>query len=144
MQRAKQRLTVAVAFLAWLAGRRRQLSECTQHDLDEWFAAGPTTRRHVITCLSWAWQQRIICGVDVPATSTEGAEACLPGPDAWRAAIRRLLIDDTLPPGDRFAVAVSRPGRLRGSQLPSARPGSSPAWHPCPGEPAGRLARPGP
>ena len=102
-QRAKQRLTVAAAFLAWLAGRGRQLSECTQHDLDEWFATGPTTRRHVITFLSWARQQRIICDVDVPATSTEGAEACLPGPDARLAAIRRLLIDDTLPPGDRLA-----------------------------------------
>ena len=53
-QRAKQRLTMAIAFLAWLAGRGRQLGDCTQHDLDQWFATGPTTRRHVITFLSWA------------------------------------------------------------------------------------------
>jgi hypothetical protein len=50
-QRAKQRLTVTIAILAWLADRGRQVGECTQHDLDQWFATGPTTRRHVITFL---------------------------------------------------------------------------------------------
>jgi len=35
--------------------------------------------------------------------STEGAEACPPGPDARRAAIRRLLLDETLALGDRLA-----------------------------------------
>jgi hypothetical protein len=102
-QRAKQRLTVATTFLAWLAGRGRHLGECTQQDLDEWFATGPTTRRHVITFLSWARQQRIICNVDVPVVSTEGAEACPPGSDARLAAVRRLLLDETLPLGDRLA-----------------------------------------
>jgi len=105
-QRAKQRLTVAAAFLAWLADRGRQLSECTQPDLDEWFATGPTTRRHVITFLSWARQQRIIRGVDVPVASTEGAEASPLGPDDRVAAIRRLLLDETLPPGDRLACCL--------------------------------------
>lgn len=102
-QRAKQRLTVAAAFLAWLDGRGRQLGDCTQHDLDEWFGTGPTTRRHVITFLSWAHQQRIIRSVGVPVISTEGREAPAPGPDARLAAIRRLLLDETLIPGDRLA-----------------------------------------
>ena len=102
-QRAKQRLTVAIAFLAWLAGRGRQLGECTQHDLDQWFATGPTTRRHVITFLSWARQQRIIRNVEIPVISTDGAEACPPGTDARLAAIRRLLLDETLALGDRLA-----------------------------------------
>jgi hypothetical protein len=102
-QRAKQRLTTAIAFLAWLDGRGRHLGECTQHDLDQWFATGPTTRRHVITFLSWARQQRIIRNIDVPVTSTEGTAVCPPGPQARLAAIRRLLLDETLPPGDRIA-----------------------------------------
>ena len=102
-QRAKQRLTVAIAFLAWLADRGRHLGECTQHDLDAWFGTGPTTRRHVITFLSWARQQRIIRDVEVPVISTAGAEACPPGPDARLAAIQRLLLDETLAPGDRLA-----------------------------------------
>jgi hypothetical protein len=102
-QRAKQRLTVAAAFLAWLVGRGRHLGDCTQHDLDQWFGTGPTTRRHVITSLSWARQQRIICDVAIPVISIDGAEACPPGPDARLAAIRRLLLDQTLAPGDRLA-----------------------------------------
>ena len=35
--------------------------------------------------------------------STAGAEACPPGSDARLAAIRRLLLDQTLAPGDRIA-----------------------------------------
>jgi hypothetical protein len=102
-QRAKQRLTVAIAFLAWLDDRERQLGECTQHDLDQWLGTGPTTGRHVITFVSWARGQRIIRGVEVPLISTEGAEACPPGSDARLAAIRRLLLDETLVLGDRIA-----------------------------------------
>ena len=102
-QRAKQRLTVAIAFLAWLDGRGRHLGDCTQHDLDEWFSTGPTTRRHVITFLSWVRQQRITRDVEIPVTRPGGAEACPPGPDARLAAIRRLLLDETLAPGDRLA-----------------------------------------
>jgi hypothetical protein len=102
-QRAKQRLTVAVAFLAWLDGRGRHLGDCTQHDLDQWFGTGPTTRRHVITFLSWARQQRIIRNVDVPVLSADGTEASPPGSDARLAAIRALLLDQTLATGDRVA-----------------------------------------
>ena len=94
---------MATAFLAWPADRGRHLGDCTQHDLDAWFSTGPTTRRHVITCLSWARQQRIIRELEVPVISTAGAEACPPGPDARLAAIRRLLLEQTLAPGDRIA-----------------------------------------
>jgi len=102
-QRAKQRLTVAIAFLAWLDGRGRQLGDCSQHELDQWFGTGPTTRRHVITFLSWARQQRIIRNVDVPVLSADGTEASPPGSDARLAAIRALLLDQTLAAGDRVA-----------------------------------------
>jgi hypothetical protein len=56
-----------------------------------------------ITFLSWARQHRIIRGVLVPVISTEGAQASPPGSDARLAAIRRLLLDETLAPGDRLA-----------------------------------------
>ena len=36
-------------------------------------------------------------------TSTEGTAVCPPGPQARLAAIRRLLLDETLPPGYRIA-----------------------------------------
>ena len=166
----------------------------------------PAARHHLLVL--GPRQQRIICDVDVPVISTEGAGACPPGPDARLAAIRRLLLDETLAPGDRIAgclVAlygqqVSRIAALRttdtscaagatrlklgadwldvpepvatllrehlrnrGNMTTAANPASSwlfpgqlagehrshrrlvrvlrPTRHPCPGEPAGRMAR---
>jgi hypothetical protein len=99
-QRAKQRLTAPAAFLAWLASRGLQLGECTQHDLDSWFATGPSTRQHALTFLSWARHQRILRGVELPVIHTE-AEASPPAPEKRLAAIRRLLLDDALE--DRIA-----------------------------------------
>ena len=101
-QRAKQRLTVATAFLAWLASRGHQLGECTQHDLDSWFAAGPSTRQHALTFLSWARRQRILRGIELPVIHTE-AGAPPPAPAVRLAAIRRLLLDDALALEDRIA-----------------------------------------
>jgi len=101
-QRAKQRLTVAAVFLAWLAARGHQLGECTQHDLDSWFAAGPSTRQHALTFLSWARRQRILRGVELPVIHTEAASPP-PAPAVRLAAIRRLLLDDALALEDRIA-----------------------------------------
>jgi hypothetical protein len=101
-QRVKQRLTVAAAFLAWLASRGHQLGECTQHDLDSWFAAGPSTRQHALTFLSWARRQRILRGIELPVIHTE-AGAPPPTPAVRLAAIRRLLLDDALALEDRIA-----------------------------------------
>jgi hypothetical protein len=101
-QRAKQRLTVAAAFLAWLASRGHQLGECTQHDLDSWFAAGPSTRQHALTFLSWARRQRILRGIELPVIHTEAASPP-PAPAVRLAAIRRLLLDDGFALEDRIA-----------------------------------------
>jgi hypothetical protein len=101
-QRAKQRLTVAIAFLAWLASRGHQLGECTQRDLDSWFAAGPSTRQHALTFLSWARRQRILRGIELPVIHTEAASPP-PAPAVRLAAIRRLLLDDALALEDRIA-----------------------------------------
>ena len=93
---------MAAAFLAWLASRGRQLRECTQHDLDSWFASGPSTRQHALTFLSWARHQRILRGAELPVIHT-GAEAPRPAPEQRLAAIRRLLLDDALALEDRIA-----------------------------------------
>jgi len=101
-QRAKQRLTVAIAFLAWPASRGHQLGECTQRDLDSWFAAGPSTRQHALTFLSWGRRQRILRGIELPVIHTEAASPP-PAPAVRLAAIRRLLLDDALALEDRIA-----------------------------------------
>jgi hypothetical protein len=88
--------------LAWLASRGHQLGECTQHDLDSWFAAGPSTRQHALTFLSWARHQRILRGIELPVIHTE-VGAPPPAPAVRLAAIRRLLLDDALALEDRIA-----------------------------------------
>jgi hypothetical protein len=102
-QRAKQHLTVAIVFLRWLANRGHQLGECTQHDLDQWFGRGPTTRQHAIAFLSWAAQQRILRSVDLPVINTSGTDTAPPTSRARLEAIRLLLLDQTLALDDRIA-----------------------------------------
>jgi len=55
---ATQRLRVAAALLAWLCGRGRELSQCTQADLDVWFATPPSTHLHAVPFLRWAMTTR--------------------------------------------------------------------------------------
>ena len=47
---AKQEITETTKFLSWLhATYQRTAAECTQHDIDEWVAGGPTTRTAIRT-----------------------------------------------------------------------------------------------
>lgn len=47
---AKQEITETVKFLVWLHETyKRTAATCTQHDVDEWLAAGPTTRSAIRT-----------------------------------------------------------------------------------------------
>lgn len=52
--RAKQRVTVAIQFLAWLGDQGRTLTECSQHDIDKWLSTGTTTRWHSTPFIWWA------------------------------------------------------------------------------------------
>ena len=94
---------MATAFLAWPAVRGRHLGECTQHDLDAWFGTGPTTRRHVITFLSWARQQRIIRELEVPVISTAGRRPARPDLTPGSRPSGGCCSKQTLAPGDRIA-----------------------------------------
>lgn len=49
---AKQEITETVKFLSWLhEAHGRTIQTCTQHDVDQWIAAGPTTRHAIRTFL---------------------------------------------------------------------------------------------
>ena len=50
---AKQSTTLAIQFVAWLATRGHTLAECTQADIDAWYARGPETRHNVARFLYW-------------------------------------------------------------------------------------------
>jgi hypothetical protein len=55
---ARARLIQAAAFLTWLTERDRTIGECTQTDLDAWFAEDPTARRVVQALLRWSMDPR--------------------------------------------------------------------------------------
>ncbi len=99
---ARLQTRVAARFLDWLTSRGSTLERCQQSDIDEWFAAGPTTRRQSLSFLVWARDSRL-CNRQLrfpnfkPATPTGM-------PRTNRVAlIRRLLTDDAVRLGDRVA-----------------------------------------
>jgi hypothetical protein len=66
-----------------------------QHDLDAWFSAGPSTRKHALPFIYWAINTRRTGRLHVPAWEARthpklGEEQCI-------EALRRLLLDDETP-----------------------------------------------
>lgn len=116
---AKQSIAVSINFLAWLGGRGRPLAECTQHDIDTWYASGPSTHDRVERFLYWARTQRVIGKIDVPRRHRDNPD--LLGENEWLDVVRRLLLLDTLPLQHRvagclialFGQTVSRIVRLQ-------------------------------
>lgn len=92
--RAKQSTTLAIEFLDWLATRERTLADCTQRDIDAWFAAGPSTRSHTQSFLYWAINARRVKGIKMPP-HTERAHPAI-GEDERIEAVRQVLLDDTI------------------------------------------------
>ncbi len=117
---ARGQINVTIRFLDWLDNRGRSLAECTQDDLDAWFADPTTTRLSAISFITWARTQQL-CRPDLrvpvpqPATPTG-----MPHHDRV-AIIRRLLHDNTINTADRVAgllVALYAQPVTRISNLP--------------------------
>ncbi|MFC0438038.1 hypothetical protein [Kutzneria buriramensis] len=97
---AKQVLTVAIGFLAWLEARGRPLSECTQHDIDAWFAGDTATVWNARRFLRWAQVHRVIHNVDIPCRAKENPT--LVSQQQRLEIIRSLLLDNDLPLPERI------------------------------------------
>ena len=98
---AKVCLNAAVAFLAFLAARQRDLDSCTQGDVDDWLAEGPPSAPRVRDFLEWAGDRKLTGRFIVPGQPRRGGPAA---DDAERwATARRLLHDEGLELGDRVA-----------------------------------------
>jgi hypothetical protein len=62
----KQEITETVKFLSWLEERHgRAVAECTQQDVDEYLASGPTTRHSIRTFFIWAKKSKINVAVQI-------------------------------------------------------------------------------
>nr|WP_231650207.1 hypothetical protein [Gordonia sihwensis] len=63
---AKQEITETVKFLSWLRSTYgRTIETCTQHDVDQWIATGPTTRYTIRTFLVICKQDRLNTAVQL-------------------------------------------------------------------------------
>ncbi|GAB4596036.1 hypothetical protein [Mycobacterium avium] len=57
---AKQEITETIKFLTWLEKtHNRIIADCTQQDVDEYLASGPTTRHLIRTFFIWAKKSKI-------------------------------------------------------------------------------------
>jgi hypothetical protein len=101
---ARAALTQAAAFLAWLAERDRAIGECSQADLDAWYAEDVTSRRLAQGFLRWCTTNQAMPHVKIPVIRTENLtpisqHRCI-------ALIRKLITNDSLPPMERVAAAL--------------------------------------
>jgi hypothetical protein len=63
---AKQEITETIKFLTWLEQtHRRTVTDCTQQDVDEYLASGPTTRHLIRTFFVWAKKSKLNVAVQI-------------------------------------------------------------------------------
>jgi hypothetical protein len=99
---AKETITAAIAFLDWLDARGLAPATCAQGDLDAWMAGASTAQKgRTGNFVRWA-RSRKHTSLDFPATRWNGPTRTLGTEERWNQA-RRLLHDEALDPGDRFA-----------------------------------------
>jgi integrase len=109
---------IAVHLLAWLRQRECDLVTATQGDIDAWFVAGPSTRLHSRSLLTWAVRTHRRPPLRLPP---DRHAAPRPIPEGERLdLLSRFLLDDDIDLGDRvagclvvlYALPVSRINRL--------------------------------
>ncbi|MGH3867971.1 MAG: hypothetical protein ACRDQ4_17970 [Pseudonocardiaceae bacterium] len=93
-----------MAFLAWLQGRRRELSTCRQADVDAWYAGAYTARRLTHAFPRWSMRDKLMTLVTIPHQHTRN-----PSPLSQQqrlATIHRLLTDNDIPLRTRVAATL--------------------------------------
>jgi hypothetical protein len=114
----RHQANIAVRLMAWLRLRDTDLVAATQGDIDAWFAAGPSTRLHSRSFLSWAVRTHRRPPLRLPP---DRHAAPRPMPEGERLdLLSRFLSDESIDLGDRvagclvvlYAFPVSRINRL--------------------------------
>jgi hypothetical protein len=102
---ARAQVTEAVKLVAWLHAQGLTLAELRQHHIDDWLAAGATTRRLVRIFLAWLARTETTAPLSAP-WNAHGAMAPPLEDDSRLAILARLLRDEGLDPRDRLAGAL--------------------------------------
>ncbi len=95
----------AARFLAWLQGRSKSLSQCSQADLDKWLATHSSSRQPARTFIVFAMNKGAMSKLSLPkiVKSPPTASSDLNG---RLAMAHRLLTDEGLDPADRVVGAL--------------------------------------
>lgn len=101
---ARQSTSTAIEFLGFLDGRGKDPDECTQQDINEWLAGGPTTRSLARTFARWVMGARHIPKLDFPYRVAKTLPRL--SQDRRLELIRRALDDHELYAGDRAACLL--------------------------------------
>lgn len=99
---ARALLSEAVKLAQWLHAQGLELGDLRQDHVDEWVAAGRTTRRQVRLFLAWLGRAEVTGALRV-AWSTAGAGDTPLSDDERFEHLRRLLHHDRADPRDRLA-----------------------------------------
>ncbi|WP_423924021.1 hypothetical protein ACPEEZ_06910 [Frigoribacterium sp. 2-23] len=100
----KQTTTVTIQFLNSVCGDGLAVADIDQHDLDNWFAAGPSTRELATGFLYWAMNRKLMPRLTLPRRNgfdIVGAESS----DRF-AVLARVLEDEQLPQVVRVATVM--------------------------------------
>ncbi|UGY92766.1 hypothetical protein [Streptomyces gobiensis] len=104
IRQARDEIRLATAFLAHLAERGHTLVDCTQADVDTWYADGYTARRLTHAFLRWAMRSKHMLALTVPHRSTSN-----PAPIAQHqrlALLRQAVNREDVPLQDRVAAML--------------------------------------
>ena len=104
IHQARNEIHLATAFLAHLAERGRTLADCTQADVDDWYAGGYTARRLTHAFLRWAMRSNHMPTVTIPHRSTSNPT---PLAQHQRLTLLRQAVDrNDIPLQDRVAATL--------------------------------------
>ncbi|WP_406000243.1 hypothetical protein [Streptomyces sp. NBC_00829] len=102
IRQARDKIRLATSFLNHLTQRGRGLADCTQADVDTWYAGGYTARRLTHAFLRWAMRSKHAPALVVPHRSTSN-----PAPIAQHqrlALLRQAVNREDVPCRDRVAA----------------------------------------
>ena len=127
---AKQEITAAIQFLAWLSTRHLDLASCRPLDLDLWITTGPSTRHVVRTFIVWAKRARL-CDRHLVVAFRAPRTVPMLSQDARIALLRRCLVGSETDLSLRVAAMlvlllaqpVTRIARMQRSQIVRAQAG---------------------
>lgn len=103
---SRTRIRAALALLAWLDDHNIVLANLSQHDLDRWVLARPSTASDAREFIHWTRKRGLTQNLSIPKRRPQLPTSPLTDDARWHH-LRRCIHDDSLPLAVRTAGALS-------------------------------------